>query len=127
LYFLVSGGAPVRRTTITAAPGHAGNDRFSPESRETERGPVADLQVHALAVVHAELVLIHPFRDGNGRGARLLSTLMGVQAGLPPLRFASFRGIEKRRYVAAVRAAFLKDYVPMERVFRLVIERTLRG
>ena len=88
---------------------------------------VLELQVHALAVVHAELVLIHPFRDGNGRCARLLSTLMGVQAGLPPLPFASLHGIEKRRYVAAVRAAFLKDYVPMERVFRRVIERTLRG
>jgi cell filamentation protein len=25
--------------------------------------------VHALAVVHTELVLIHPFRDGNGRMA----------------------------------------------------------
>ena len=27
----------------------------------------------ALAVVHAELILIHPFREGNGRVARLLA------------------------------------------------------
>ncbi len=33
--------------------------------------------------VHEELVLIHPFREGNGRVARLLSTLMAFQAGLP--------------------------------------------
>jgi cell filamentation protein len=63
--------------------------RFSPESQE---------------IVHAELVLIHPFRDGNGRCARLLSTLMGVHAGLPPLPFASLHGIGKCRYEAAVRA-----------------------
>jgi cell filamentation protein len=84
-----------------------------------------EMQARALAVVHAELVLIHPFRDGNGRCARLLSTLMGVQAGLPPLPFGSLRGIEKRRYLSAIHAAFLKDYRSMESVFRRLIERTL--
>ena len=38
-----------------------------------------DDQALALAVVHAELVLIHPFREGNGRLARLLATLMALQ------------------------------------------------
>ena len=85
-----------------------------------------EMQVRALAVVHAELVLIHPFRDGNGRCARLLSTLMGVQAGLPPLPFGSLRGIEKRRYLSAIHAAFLKNYACMESVFRRLIERTLK-
>ena len=36
--------------------------------------------VHALAETHVELVLIHPFRDGNGRLARVLSSLMALQA-----------------------------------------------
>jgi len=35
----------------------------------------------ALAEVHAELILIHPFREGNGRLARLLALLMALQAG----------------------------------------------
>ncbi len=34
--------------------------------------------VQAIAVVHTELVLIHPFREGNGRVARILSTLMAL-------------------------------------------------
>jgi cell filamentation protein len=85
-----------------------------------------EMQVRALAVVHAELVLIHPFRDGNGRCARLLSTLMGLQAGLRTLDLSGIRGIERCRYIAAVHAAFSKDYAPMERVFRRVIERNLR-
>jgi len=42
----------------------------------------------ALAEVHAELILIHPFRDGNGRRARLLAVLMTLQAGLPQLDFS---------------------------------------
>lgn len=83
-------------------------------------------QSRALAVVHAELILIHPFREGNGRCARLLSVLMGLQAGLPALDFGDIRGAEKRRYIAAIHAALDRDYAPMAAVFRRVIERTLR-
>jgi cell filamentation protein len=36
--------------------------------------------IHALSVVHTELVLIHPFREGNGRVARMIATLMGLQS-----------------------------------------------
>ena len=39
--------------------------------------------VRALAETHVELVLIHPFREGSGRLARILSILMALQAGLP--------------------------------------------
>jgi fido (protein-threonine AMPylation protein) len=35
-------------------------------------------QAAALAIVHAELILSHPFREGNGRCARLLAMLMGL-------------------------------------------------
>ncbi len=83
-------------------------------------------QSRALAVVHAELILIHPFRDGNGRCARLLSVLMGLQAGLPLLDFGGISGEEKRRYIGAVQAGMNRNYAPMATVFRKVIERTLR-
>jgi len=91
------------------------------------RFELADEQAQALAVVHAELILIHPFREGNGRCARLLSTLMGLQAGLPALDFSGVRGEEKRRYVAAVHAALDRHYGPMTTVFRRIIGRTLRA
>ncbi len=42
----------------------------------------------ALAEVHVELVLIHPFREGNGRLARWLSLLMALQAGKPAISWA---------------------------------------
>jgi cell filamentation protein len=85
-----------------------------------------DEQSHALAVVHTELVLIHPFRDGNGRCARLLSVLMGLQAGLPVLDFSGIRGVERRRYFQAVQGGLDGYYGAMARAFRRVIERTLR-
>jgi len=78
-------------------------------------------------MVHVELILIHPFRDGNGRCARLLTTLMGLQAGLPPLDFGAIRGEKKRRYIFAVHAALAADYAPMIKIFRGVITRTLRS
>ena len=81
----------------------------------------------ALAIVHAELILIHPFREGNGRCTRLLTTLMGLQAGLPALDFGGIRGETKRRYIAAVHATLGRDYRPMTGIFRSVIARTLRA
>lgn len=101
--------------------------------QEFERGPLyeytpcrfetADAQARALAVVHAELILIHPFRDGNGRCARLLAMLMG----LPALDFGGIRGEKKRQYIAAAHAAVGRNYAPMTDVFRGVIARTLRA
>ena len=82
--------------------------------------------VHALAVVHAELILIHPFRECNGRCARLLAMLMGLQAGLPPLDFGGLSGRGKRGYITAIHAAMGSDYVPMTAVFSGVVRRSLR-
>jgi cell filamentation protein len=79
----------------------------------------------ALSVVHAELILIHPFRDGNGRCARLLAMLMAFQAGLPPLDFGGLRGQARRSYVAAVHAALGADYLPMREIFEGIVRRTL--
>ena len=87
----------------------------------------AEAQARAIATVHAELILIHPFRDGNGRCARLLATLMGLQAGLPALDFGGIRGKTKRRYIGAVHAALDRDYRPMTVIFRGVIARSLRA
>ncbi|HBA70799.1 MAG: hypothetical protein A2X82_02545 [Geobacteraceae bacterium GWC2_55_20] len=81
--------------------------------------------VAALAEVHVELILIHPFREGNGRIARLLSVLMALQAGLPPLDFSEIQEAKRDEYFAAVQAGMDRNYKPMESVFNGVIERTL--
>jgi cell filamentation protein len=81
--------------------------------------------VRALAETHVELVLIHPFREGNGRLARILSTLMALQAGLPLLDFGLIAGERKETYFAAVQAGLDKNYKPMEQLFAEIIERSL--
>lgn len=85
-----------------------------------------DRVIQALAEVHVELVLIHPFREGNGRLTRILSSLMGLQAGLPPFDFTSIeKGAGKQRYFNAIQAGFEKNYEPMKKIFRKIIEKTL--
>ena len=79
----------------------------------------------ALSVVHTELVLIHPFREGNGRLARMLATLMAVQAGYPPLDFGGIRGRKKEAYFSAIQAGLDRNYEPMKRIFTEVIGRTV--
>lgn len=81
--------------------------------------------VGALAETHVELVLIHPFREGNGRIARVLSTLMVLQAELPPLDFTLIAGRKKRAYFAAIQAGLDRNYEPMGKLFDEIIDRSL--
>ncbi len=80
-----------------------------------------DEVLEALAITHCELVLIHPFREGNGRVSRLLSTLMALQAGLPLLDFSGIKGKQRAAYFAAVRAGMGRNYTPMVEIFRKVV------
>lgn len=80
----------------------------------------------ALAVVHVEFVLIHPFREGNGRIARLLAMMMAFQAGLPALDFGGIRGKKKDEYIVAVQSGLRRNYIPMQRIFLSVIKRTIK-
>lgn len=41
--------------------------------------------IRHLAVIHGELVVVHPFRDGNGRTTRLLCDLLLMQANHRPI------------------------------------------
>lgn len=95
-------------------------ERFTP----CAPGPTGKV-ASALAVVHAELILVHPFREGNGRLARLLALLMGYQAGLPPLDFGPLAGRKKPAYFAAIQAALGRDYAPITSMFERVILRAL--
>lgn len=88
-------------------------------------GPLPEV-ARQMAEVHAELLLIHPFRDGNGRLARWLADLMALQAGLPaPAYGFTGRGAKTRQqqYLHAVKEGYLKNYDVLTRVFLEAIER----
>jgi len=83
--------------------------------------------IQALAEVHIELILIHPFREGNGRVARILSTLMAFQAGLPMLNFRDITDKKRKEYFAAINSGLSRNYEPMERLFKKIIERSIKA
>jgi len=69
----------------------------------------------AMAVSHVEFILIHPFREGNGRLSRLLADVMAVQAGGDPLDYSAWDA-DKAAYFAAIQAGLSGDYAPMKRL-----------
>lgn len=81
--------------------------------------------VKALAEVHVELVLIHPFREGNGRCSRILASIMALQAGLPVLDFSLISGARKVDYFAAIQMGMDRNYVPMGKLFAEIIENSI--
>jgi cell filamentation protein len=76
---------------------------------------------NALAEVHVELVLIHPFREGNGRSARLLADLMAQQAGWSWLSYQSIQDKGERQYLDAIKAGLDRNYAPMREIFSRIL------
>lgn len=73
--------------------------------------------LNALGTIHVELILIHPFREGNGRIARLLCDVMDVQAEVGPLDYSSWDQ-NREDYFAAIRAGARLDLAPIKELFR---------
>lgn len=69
--------------------------------------------ITAIAIIHVELILIHPFREGNGRLSRLLADVMAVQGGYKPLDYVSWEE-HKAQYISAIHAGLSLDYEPMK-------------
>lgn len=83
-------------------------------SRYTPSNEVDDDALsEAIAIVHVEFILIHPFREGNGRIARLLANVMALQAGKPEIDF-SWWDENRDRYFTAIQHGLGGDYNPMK-------------
>lgn len=90
---------------------------------------VSDGLALVLGTVHVELILIHPFREGNGRAARLLADLMAIQANRPPLNFAAIDKTENeggfQDYILAIHAGFSRNYEPIQIIFSKLLEESV--
>jgi Fic-DOC domain mobile mystery protein B len=66
---------------------------------------------------HHRLVWIHPFPNGNGRHARLLTDLLLAANGAAPFTWGrgdlEHAGETRERYLAALRAADARDLAPL--------------
>lgn len=78
--------------------------------------------ITAIAITHVELILIHPFREGNGRLSRLLADVMAVQGAYKPLDYQSWEQ-NKTQYISAIHAGMSMDYEPMKHWVREALKR----
>lgn len=69
--------------------------------------------IRDVAHVHGELLFIHPFRESNGRTARMLANLMVRKQGYEGLHFEK---INFQEYIIAVQRVCEQNYLPMERI-----------
>ena len=74
------------------------------------------------ALAHFDLVWVHPFSDGNGRTARLLSSYLLMRAGYPPLNILMH---QRKGYYAAMRAGHPPNGGCSRLLTRLFAERLL--
>lgn len=86
------------------------------------RGMQEEDLTRAIDTVHVELILIHPFREGNGRIARFVADVMASQAGMGPLDYTAWDE-NKQEYIGAIHAGVDCNYEPMERL----VTRALGG
>jgi cell filamentation protein, protein adenylyltransferase len=79
--------------------------------------------IKVIAQSHAELIYIHPFREGNGRTARLLSNLISIKHLSEPIDFGSILLDRKDQYIKAVQQASNQQYDLMEKLIKLGLSK----
>lgn len=74
--------------------------------------------IEITAPIHAELLFIHPFREGNGRTIRLFTNLIALKHGFERLNFEWILENRMDEYIFCVQSAAEKNYEPMKVLFR---------
>ena len=86
-----------------------------PTKYESDQALIKDI-----AKVHGEFLFIHPFREGNGRTARVLANLMVRKQGFKGLNFEKITEYVFPEYVIAVQSVADRNYEPMEKIIKLI-------
>ena len=73
-----------------------------------------------IAQSHVEFILIHPYREGNGRLSRLLMDVFAVQAGFDVLDYEIWDE-NKEFYFKSIQAGASGDYQYIERLVRDIL------
>ncbi|MFH1564048.1 MAG: Fic family protein [Nitrospirota bacterium] len=87
-------------------------------------GSIDDV-ANSIAIVHSEFLLVHPFREGNGRIARLISDLMALQSDFPVLDFDFSKRRTRDNYIKAVTQGYKQNYEPLKSLIRKVLVKSI--
>lgn len=78
-----------------------------------------------LAWFQHRFVWIHPFKDYNGRVARLLTNLLALNLNLPIISIKAETGKDRERYIKALKSADNYDYSELERLIADALKESL--
>ena len=113
----------VETSTHTFPPFH--------EVPELTRNFLADLNerlkhdpnpVKLIAWAQHRLVWMHPFKDYNGRTARLFSNLLMLRLDLPLTEIKVESDQDRKKYIRALKAADAGNYNPLEKLIKTALE-----
>lgn len=93
-------------------------------SLQQEETFLAEL-ISLLAWFQHRFVWIHPFRDYNGRIARLLTNLLLLNLGLPILTIKADTGEDRNQYVEAMKSADNHDPSKLENLLAKALKESL--
>jgi fido (protein-threonine AMPylation protein) len=103
------------RLTTTIVAAELGVIPMLAEKRHDESG---DLVIGTAAELHHLAVHVHPFEDGNGRGARMLANIWLMQHDMPATMWpdTNLQDTEspiRGEYIAAIKEADLRNLSPL--------------
>lgn len=84
-----------------------------------------NMVVELLAWFQHRFVFIHPFRDYNGRIARMLTTLMLLKLNLPPIELKAATESDRKRYLKAMQKADDGDFSLLEELINHALAESL--
>ncbi len=93
-------------------------------SQKQEEQYLAEI-IALLAWFQHRFVWIHPFKDYNGRLARLLTNLLSLNLGLPYIEIKAETGKDRQRYIQAMKAADQYDYSKLEKLIANALRESL--
>lgn len=82
--------------------------------------------VKLLAWFQHRFVFIHPFQDYNGRTARMLTIVILLKLGLPPLELKVDGEDDRKQYLTAMQNADEGDYSLLEQLIGQALSETLQ-
>lgn len=82
--------------------------------------------IDLLSWTHHRFLWIHPFKDYNGRIARLLINIILFNLNLPPIELKVETKTGRRRYVAALKKADRGDDSDLAKLIKEAVEETSR-
>jgi len=99
-------------------------DDLTERLKHLDHAQIAQI-IELLAWFQHRFVWIHPFQDYNGRLARMITTLILLQLGVPPIEIKADTKKDRNNYLQAMYSADDGDYSKLENLIKKALDEAL--